>query len=567
MVPLINKDDNLVMNRSNFLKNAIFFKDMLAFYNAYENIMNQNPEELPNYCYHKGKYYLEGICLFISNYSSEFEFESLKLTLDYLKVIYYTLAGYSQDGNMPEKSLIEAEILEYQKACDVSIEVTSKNIEQKTQELEEKQNKFNKVTDGYAKQLILTNIYNVLSIFFLIAGLMVGMLFFSFYHTGILSLNSAFIIAVISVVVGLSLHILFKHLTNKYRESSNDTAYSIQSKKSTKDDTTSQLNTLKNSYNQVLCEKYYYSKSTFESLLPYRTVLSFSEILVRAKEYKLLSYNYEKDIVDIFENQTKEVKSIIKDIEKFNANTQISTISEKYAEIAEKDFLYYNNHIRFAFLNKFIETAEKSLDWKIPYNGKLVNPFDVAVKKLAHEQVVYLKDKDDLFVTAPLNKLLSTKYIKNLNGFKLKNLNTIENIKAAKVEFSEHFYDYQKTSKYDNLFYDKKIQDGVKIPEEVLTQDNKIPTIMAVRLKLAESKINADNCNAQTISQIAEVILKYEINIGKEVYYNKELKTNKLASDYNNFVLDDFNNTLDYSFVISDGAVEFRAYNLSFIEV
>ena len=162
---------------------------------------------------------------------------------------------------------------------------------------------------------------------------------------------------------------------------------------------------------------------------------------------------------------------------------------------------------------------------------------------------------------------MSTKYIKNLSTLKLKNLNTIENIKAARVEYSKHFYDYEKTSRYDNLFYDKKIQDGVKIPEEVLTEDNKIPTTTLIKFKLAESNINADNCNAQTISQIAEAILKYELHIGKKIYNNTELKINKLSSGYNNFILDDFNHTLDYSFVVLDGEVEFRAYNLSFIEV
>ena len=64
---------------------------MLAFYDAYENLMSQNVSKLPAYCYKKGQFYLEGICLFFKDYASELGFESVRLSLEYLKILYYYL--------------------------------------------------------------------------------------------------------------------------------------------------------------------------------------------------------------------------------------------------------------------------------------------------------------------------------------------------------------------------------------------------------------------------------------------------------------------------------------------
>ena len=48
MTHLINADDGKILAGSEFVKNAVFYKDMLAFYDAYEKIMSYDKELLPN---------------------------------------------------------------------------------------------------------------------------------------------------------------------------------------------------------------------------------------------------------------------------------------------------------------------------------------------------------------------------------------------------------------------------------------------------------------------------------------------------------------------------------------
>ena len=42
MFSLIKKEDALVLQNSNFVKNALLFKDMLAFYDVYEKLQETN---------------------------------------------------------------------------------------------------------------------------------------------------------------------------------------------------------------------------------------------------------------------------------------------------------------------------------------------------------------------------------------------------------------------------------------------------------------------------------------------------------------------------------------------
>ena len=113
MLKFIESKDYTFLKSNTFEKNAVYYKDLLVFYDAYTNLLNANPESLPNYCYWNGNYCLEGICLFMKDYSSELGFESIKLTLNYLKFLYYSLAAYSKLGEFPERSVIEEDYESY----------------------------------------------------------------------------------------------------------------------------------------------------------------------------------------------------------------------------------------------------------------------------------------------------------------------------------------------------------------------------------------------------------------------------------------------------------------------
>ena len=54
MFKLLNAKDKSVIDNSNFVKNAVLYKDMLCFHEAYSQIM-EHKDNLPNFCYLKGK--------------------------------------------------------------------------------------------------------------------------------------------------------------------------------------------------------------------------------------------------------------------------------------------------------------------------------------------------------------------------------------------------------------------------------------------------------------------------------------------------------------------------------
>ena len=48
MIKLLNEKDKDVINGSGFVKNAVFYKDMLAFYDAYQNLMKNDISKIPS---------------------------------------------------------------------------------------------------------------------------------------------------------------------------------------------------------------------------------------------------------------------------------------------------------------------------------------------------------------------------------------------------------------------------------------------------------------------------------------------------------------------------------------
>jgi len=53
MFSLIKSDDAKILSNSRFTKNAIFYKDMFAFFDAYEKFTTDYKNDLPNFCFVK----------------------------------------------------------------------------------------------------------------------------------------------------------------------------------------------------------------------------------------------------------------------------------------------------------------------------------------------------------------------------------------------------------------------------------------------------------------------------------------------------------------------------------
>ena len=173
--------------------------------------------------------------------------------------------------------------------------------------------------------------------------------------------------------------------------------------------------------------------------------------------------------------------------------------------------MFFNNEIRFAFLKKFIECAEVYHDWKILEGDKKINPFGIYTKALAKEEIAYLESPDGLFVSTSLDKFMGTKCVKKLNEFEIKNKEKVDDLKEIKTGYIEHFYDYDKLKTYTNLFYDKKINSGVKIDEDLLAKHGKIPTYVCMKIKRLESFVGLENSDSFAVKQIANSLGKIEI--------------------------------------------------------
>ena len=228
MLKILKKNDNQVRSNSRFVKNATFYKDCFALYDLFENLENLKKEEMPNYCLENGKSVLEGFCLVAKNYASELGFETMKLSLDYLKILYYSIASFANEEGEIDKNLILAEFEEYKAASENASNNMQKALDEKKAKYEKAKAEYEKESNEYAKNLVLSKVFDVLGIFFLIFAFISAMVPFSFYFLGKLKLASAIIASSVLLLAGLALCILFKWLNKKNETKSNDVAYSMQ---------------------------------------------------------------------------------------------------------------------------------------------------------------------------------------------------------------------------------------------------------------------------------------------------------------------------------------------------
>ena len=510
MLKLLKKNDNLVMSNSRFVKNATFYKDCFALYDLFENLENLKKEEMPNYCLENGKYVLEGFCLVAKNYASELGFETMKLSLDYLKILYYSIASFANEEGEIDKNLILAEFEEYKSASENASNNMQKALDEKKAKYEKAKAEYEKESNKYAKNLVLSKVFDVLGIFFLIFAFISAMVPFSFYFLGKLKLASAIIASSVLLLAGLALCILFKWLNKKNETKSNDVAYSMQLLKKNRDAYYIELAKEKDSTNKIISEKYEYENNFSKTLEKFVGKLSFKEILEKASEYKLLSYNIKNDIERLFANEQNQINEILSEIGSLGRTFSDKEFGEIYSKIKSQDWLEFNNEVRFSLIKKVIDRAERTNEWQVEYNNEYVNIFGINLKKLAKEEIAYLKNSNELFVSASLDKFLDTKYIKNLSSFELKNKTNNDELKNIKVEYLSHFYDYELLKDMNNLFYDKKMTDGAEVSPEIQERTQKIPCLIELKLKTIENKLGLGNSDSKVIKQMADLIFGRE---------------------------------------------------------
>ena len=258
---------------------------------------------------------------------------------------------------------------------------------------------------------------------------------------------------------------------------------------------------------RVFCEKYEYSMFFSEIFSRYTKVLTTEQILDKAAEYKLLSYNILYDINRLFKSQQKEIDLLVSDIEEVsnleNFNSEFERI---YSKIESQDWMYYNSELRYHFLKKFTDVAEKQHCWKLSVNGKKINPFDVDVKDLSRERIAFSENEDMKLVGASLSDFIKTSYFKNLEDLNFKAGYSPDLFKKVKSNYLMHFYNAEVLEGENTLFYDSKTNKKLPVQRIALDMISKIPTLVGMKLKLIEKSTGLGNSDAKVIKTIASSI-------------------------------------------------------------
>ena len=507
MFKLLKSEDKSVLNNSSFVKNAILYKDMLCFYEAYSQIM-KSKDKLPNFCYSKGKEVcIEGICLLIKMYATEFKFETLKLTLDYLKVLYFAVASYAENDEV-DRELIIKEFDDYRqmsiKFCDDQkelVENKQKIVSVANKEIKKNMQKSQEVLKRGKVISIVSIVLFVMSVLSVVAPVLVAN-----YKP-----DSKMLIGILVAVpvVGFIISITMKLVSRKLINTSSDIAFHVQTLKKNNEENSKELSILQSKYYKIFCEKYEYKTCFPEIFSRYTKVLSIDEILVRARKYKMLSYNIVYDIGRLFKSQQKDIKSIVEEIEAISFGKDYKQeFSEVYSKICEQDWLYYNAEIRLHFLKKFTDISEKEFDWKLDMNGKRVSPFDVNIRELSREMVAFSDEKDRKLISAPLAEFVRTNYFKNQENLNFNNGHSIEELKKVKANYLEHFYRFDVLSQLNDVFYDKKETLKLKKIDFPISEMERVPTLVSLKLKLIENLTGLGNSDANVIKTISEALFK-----------------------------------------------------------
>ena len=172
MFNLIKEEDYDVLADSNFAKNAIFYKDMIAFCNAFE-VLTEKKEELPNFCFlHTKELCLEGLCLLMKMYATEFKFETIKLSLEYMKILYYAVASYSEDRKTVDKEKLINEFSQYREASYSYCKKHKDEVELKEKDLAKKEEVHENMLKKSRSKSVTGKLFNALYVIMFVMSFM-----------------------------------------------------------------------------------------------------------------------------------------------------------------------------------------------------------------------------------------------------------------------------------------------------------------------------------------------------------------------------------------------------------
>lgn len=487
MFKLISANDKNAISNRLFVKNAEFLQDLTAFFDVYSNICDEKLENLPEFCKNPdGGLNLEGICMFIKTYSSEFNFASLDLPLSYLKILYYTISSLSTDGVTVSKDVLVSEYLSYKETNKKYCDAAKKKLDELKTQKDEKIQKFEDCNNLQAKCFIWSRITDILAVVSIILALFVAVLPFAFFYAGRIALKSTIIYAVASIAIGLILRFEFKMVSRYISNIADEKSYELQTLKKNKNEILMLYNGFLTDAEKLFVQKYEFDKD-FNPVIEFDR-LSFKEILEKAK---LLDINsvLDKDSATKLDQEWQEhIYDIIDKIASANIE-EIGRLENTYEEIISCDYLMYNNYVRHSFISKAIDNAILDKKWNLMLKSD-DNPFGIDYKAITKDKIsVAYKNK---IISMPYSSFKNSKYKKLTKVPRLKRINNEENIIDAEYKYLLH---------YGILDDDNHHEFRLARPLEIKTGLVKTRVMMSVigennYLKARQSIINYENQNA-----------------------------------------------------------------------
>lgn len=507
MIPLINKSDRKVLAKADGIKNAVYYLDMIAFYDAYSSFVGFGISNLPNYCVIGGNLYLDGICLLIKDYSKKFGFATLDLTLDYLKYLYYSVAKYSKDGFLPERSVLTNEF-ELRKNASKSVLVktiesaeNAKNAYDISKSNYESQNSLFELEQKKSKKL------NKFSIFAVIIGLVFAGLFIGLWAGGSLDLSIMIATTSISVALATLLVILFQKKNSKIHQKIKQMAKELKKLKNDLDEKLKNFENLSLKSDKITVDVNAYI-SCYKKLKSVDDLNITDEFLIRATDDNMLSYNLKYDISSTFDSHEKEILETVKKIKNIS-ETDNEKLSNLYADIMKKNYLKNSGFVVAMFISKFIDNENCTHIQKLLFNDSYVNPFDIDTKLIKKERVAFLESKVSHFIAVPADRILSSKLITANEDMKIPKNVTADKLRNLKLAYLEKFYDLSEIEKLGNVFF---ASDSNKKPEPIDLKSiqgiSMIPECVEIKLNLLQADAKIENSHNKFLTEILPQLIE-----------------------------------------------------------
>ena len=566
MFKLINSQDSKVFSSSKFIKNADFFKDEIAFFDAFDLLCEKNIDDIPNYClYSNKKFCLEGICLLFKTYASELGFSTIDLSIDYLKILYYAIAALSKDGEFVSKDEIINEYLVYRETNRKFNNSIKTEYTKAQKKYDENLLKFENTNKKYKKTFISSQILDVLSLVSIVFMFICATIPINIHYLGVMQFRTAVIFAVASVLIGFVLKFEFKFIAKHLNEVAMEDSYNLQTLKKYKDDAFKKLSELKIKNSTILCDYYEYNNG-FERLFNV-DVLNFDEILKLSLKDEMKSYNLRADIFKRDKKYQDNVYNYVDQIMNIVPGDE-GKLENIYNQICEKDYLKYNSYIRTSFINKFIECAEETNHWKLRLLNSKVDPFGIDVKEIASENIIYLRSEKEPLLSTKLNIFFETKFAKNLTNLKLHNIKNEVDLNLAKVEYINHFYNYETLKDKKELF--EVVQSDVDLRQQ-LEEDIKIPKKIKIKLALIKNRVICNTLGEKDFLKIKDRLKEYEttLKVGDlSGFKEKDNLINEKTDENKEFIrtlleCDDIKNIGNDQVLCVVGNQTFRGFKLS----